>query len=125
MAQWTIRLPDDLAKAVEETAKDRGFASPRAFIRDAIRKELRSRAEDADSVEARLAATLERLTREVRKLQAEQQAHFALTDGLAKAFLVCVAEPPAEAIEQARSRAKLRHDRLMRSVAASITGGAQ
>jgi Arc/MetJ-type ribon-helix-helix transcriptional regulator len=48
MAQWTIRLPDELAEQIRQAAKQRGFSSPRAFIRNAIRKELQGRGESAD-----------------------------------------------------------------------------
>jgi Arc/MetJ-type ribon-helix-helix transcriptional regulator len=121
MPQWTVRLPDDLAKQITELAKSRGFSSPRAFIREALRKEV-LRVGSSDDLEARLAASLDRFARELRRLQTAQQAQFALTDSLARVIFTCVPEPPGDAIEPARSRAKLRYDRFIKSVALSMAG---
>lgn len=126
MPQWTVRLPEELAEGVRQAAKERGFSSPRAFIRDALKHELAGRPQDgAGDIEERVVASFERLTREVRKLGTAQQAQFALTDALAKVILVCLPEPPGEAVEHARSRAKVRYDRFLRSVATAMAGDAR
>ena len=125
MPQWTIRLPDELAQHVRQAAQERGFSTPRAFIRDALRNELASRPQGGEEVEKRLAASFERVTRELRKLGTAQQAQFALTDALAKVILVCVPEPAGETVDQARSRARLRYDRFLKSVAKAMTGDAR
>jgi Arc/MetJ-type ribon-helix-helix transcriptional regulator len=124
MPQWTVRMPDELAEQVLQAAQTRGFSSPRAFVRDALRKEL-NRGGPNDDVEVRVAASVDRLSRELQKLGTAQQAQFALTDALAKVFLMCVPEPPSEAAEQARSRAMLRYDKFIRSVAASMSGASR
>ena len=98
MPQWTVRMPDELAEQVLQAAQTRGFSSPRAFVRDALRKEL-NRGGPNDDVEVRVAASVDRLSRELQKLGTAQQAQFALTDALAKVFLMCVPEPPSEAAE--------------------------
>jgi Arc/MetJ-type ribon-helix-helix transcriptional regulator len=125
MAQWTIRLPDELAKQIRDTASERGFSSPRAFIRDAIRKELRTRDDGDHELEARIAATLERFGSELQKLGTIQQAQFALTDALAKVILTCLPEAPNDAADQARSRAMLRYDKFIKNVAASMVGSSR
>ena len=125
MAQWTVRLPDEMAEQIRQTAQTRGFSSPRAFIRDAIRKELRSQASDTLEVEARIGASLDRFASELRKVTTAQQAQFALTDALAKVFLVCVPEPPHDVIGHARSRALARYDKFLKSVAQSMTGASR
>jgi Arc/MetJ-type ribon-helix-helix transcriptional regulator len=125
MPQWTVRLPDDLAEMVQRAAKDRGFSSPRGFIRDPLRKELHHHASDADNIETRLVATLERLMAELRRVETAQQAQFALTDALAKLFLVCVPEPPPEVLEHSRCRAMARYEKFVKNVAASMAGGAR
>jgi hypothetical protein len=51
-----------------------------------------------------------------------QQALFAYLDTLAKTFLTCVPEPPADAKPQAVARAKERHDRLLKSAGRAMVG---
>ena len=125
MPQWTVRIPEEMAEQIRHVALERGFSSPRAFIREAIRKELQSRVGPVEELEARIAGTLDRLAVELRKVTTTQQAQFALTDALAKLFLVCVPEPPNEAVGHARSRAMARYDRFLKSVANSMTGGSR
>lgn len=125
MAQWTIRLPDELAQQIRQAADQRGFSNPRAFIRDAIRKELQTRGEASEELEARVAASLERLRSEMQRLGTAHQAQFALTDALVKVILMCVPEPPKETVDHARSRAMLRYDKFIKSVAASMGGSSR
>lgn len=124
MPQWTIRLPDDLAQQIQKAAQHHGFSSPRAFIREAIRNELQDRTGTAEEVEERIAASLDGLARELRRLETAQQAQFALTDALAKVVLVCLPEPPNDVLDQARTRARLRYDKFLKSVASGMTGHA-
>ena len=86
---------------------------------------MQSRGGAAEELENRVAASLDRLTSELRKLGTGQQAQFALTDALAKVVLTCVPEPPNDAVEHARSRAMLRYDKFIKSVATSMTGGSR
>ena len=51
---------------VERAAKEGGFASPSAFIRTSIQRELAGRESEVGAVEERIAATLERLARDIR-----------------------------------------------------------
>jgi Arc/MetJ-type ribon-helix-helix transcriptional regulator len=125
MPQWTVRMPEEMAEQIRRAAQERGFSSPRAFVREAIRKELQSRVAEAEDLEARIAASLDRLATELRRVTAAQQAQFALTDALAKLFLVCVPEPPNDVVNHARSRAMARYDKFLRSVAHSMTGASR
>src|SRR5215831_12982046 len=122
MPQWTVRMPEEMADQIRHAAQERGFSSPRAFIRDAVRKELQARAAEAQERESRVAASLDRMATELRRITATQQAQFALTDALAKLFMVCVPEPPNDAVEHARTRAMARYDKFLKSVAKSMTG---
>src|SRR5262249_23387962 len=125
MPQWTIRLPEDLAQHVQRAAQERGYSSPRGFIREALRRELRRPSGDVEDIEKRVAASVDRLVAEGRRLGTAQQALFALTDALAKVFLVCVPEPPNDAVEHARSRAMVRYEKFLKNVASAMTGGAR
>jgi len=125
MPQWTIRLPEELAEQIQHAAEERGFSSPRAFIREAVRKELQSHTAAGEELESRIAASLGRLSSELQRVTTAQQAQFALTDALAKLFLVCVPEPPGDVVGHARSRAMLRYDKFIKSVANSMSGASR
>lgn len=112
-----IKVPADLLKDLKAAAKTRGFSSANAFVRAAIASELRSGETALDRTEQNIAATIERLTKEIRSLQTAQQSLFALNDALVRLFLTCIPEPPADMLEQAKARARLRYDRFLLSVA--------
>ncbi len=119
--RFELLLPPDLHATLKETAHSRGFASVNAFIRSAVQNELRHGETALDRTEQNIAASIDRLVKEIRALHTAQQAAFALTDSLARLFLTCVPEPPQEILDQARRRAKLRYDRFLRSVAQNMT----
>ena len=73
-------------------------------------------------MEERIAATLERLARDIRNIRLAQQALFAFVDSLTKTLLTCIAEPPRDAYDQAVARGKLRYDRFLKSVGAGMVG---
>ncbi|HLH30412.1 MAG TPA: ribbon-helix-helix domain-containing protein, partial [Terriglobia bacterium] len=64
MPQWTVRMPEELAEKIRGATQERGFSSPRAFVREAIRRELQSRTTEAEALEGRIAASLDRLATE-------------------------------------------------------------
>lgn len=120
--QRTIRLSERVEKTIDEAARQRGFASPTAFIRYAIEQELTGRADDLTGAEERLAGSVESVRRDLFRVMRVQQALFAYLDTLAKTFLTCVPEPPADAKPQAVARAKERHDRLLKSAGRAMVG---
>ena len=122
MKPRAIRFSENTIKELEAIAKQRGFASPSAFIRYAVKQELGGRDEGLTGAEERLAASLEQVRKDVFRLARAQQALFAYLDTLTKAFLTCVPEPPADAKPQAVARAKERHDRLLKSVGRAMVG---
>ena len=122
MAQRTLRLPEDLARQLDDTATQRGFRSASALIRHAIRAELRQGEAGVQHAEERIAASLDRMAQEIRALHTAQVATFALADALAKLFLTCVPEPSGDIVEQARSRARRRYEKFLISVAQGMAG---
>ncbi len=122
MPKRDIRLNDNLHRRVADEYRRLGFTSASAFIRAAIENELGGRGEDLSQAEARIAASLERHGREIRRLATALHAHFALTDALAKVILLCVPEPPSDVYDQAKARAKARYERFLKSVAFSMKG---
>src|SRR5271165_3880578 len=61
----TVRLSADEQAQMQRVAKERGYLSPTAFIRAAIRNEVTGRENELTESEQRTAATLERLSRDL------------------------------------------------------------
>ena len=76
---------------------------------------------DQSDREAFVAASLDRLSKEIRNLHTTQQALFAAVDSLTRLFLTCIPEPPPEALDQAKRKARLRYERYLVSVAQNMT----
>jgi hypothetical protein len=74
----TVRLSKEEVKHVSDVAKGRGFLSPSAFIREAIRNEITGRDGDLTEAEQRLAATMERLSRDISRANRGQQLFLQL-----------------------------------------------
>jgi Arc/MetJ-type ribon-helix-helix transcriptional regulator len=125
MAQKTIRLPAPMQKRLAAEVRKRGFPSMAALIRAAIKNELEGREASQDAAEQRIAGTLERLGKEIRRVGTAQHAQFALVDALARVILLCVPEPPADVHSQALANAKQRHHKLLRIAALSMRGDAR
>ena len=120
-ARIAVRLTREDQCQVEEAAGSRGYASPSAFLRAAIRNELNGRAE-LTGAEERIAAGIDRVSREIFRVDRGQQALFALVDAFAKAILTCVAEPPTDTRQQAIARAKERYERLIKAAGQAMSG---
>ena len=118
----TVRLNADEQAEMQRVAKERGYLSPTAFIRAAIRNELTGRENELTESEQRTAATLERLSRDIFRTNRGQQALFAVVDTLVKTFLTCVPEPPRDGMSQSVARARDRYDRFVKSVGQAMAG---
>jgi hypothetical protein len=124
MAQKTIRLPKPICERLAHEAHKRGYQSPSAMIRAAITNELKGREVALNEAEQRIAGSLERLGREIRRVETTQQAEFALLDAVARVILLCVPEPAAGTHSEALARAKQRHHKLLKMAALSMRGDA-
>ena len=60
------RLTSELDGRIELATKIGGFSNPSAFIRAAIERELAGRESGVDAAEERIAASLDRVVREIR-----------------------------------------------------------
>ena len=118
----TVRLSADEQVQMQRVAKERGYLSPTAFIRAAIRNELTGRENELTESEQRTAATLERLSRDIFRTNRGQQALFAVVDTLVKTFLTCVPEPPRDGMSQSVARARDRYDRFVKSAGQAMVG---
>jgi len=120
-ARIAVRVSVEDQREVEDAAKTRGYSSPSAFVRTAIRNELHGR-EELVGIEDRISGSFERLSNENVRLSRAVQALFALVDALSKTVLTCVPEPSLEARPQAVALAKERYHRLVQSAAAGLSG---
>ena len=120
-----LRIDGMMIGRIESAARDGGFSSPTAFIRAAIERELAGRESGVDAAEERIAASLDRIVREIRGVKLGQQALFAFVDALVKTLLTCVPEPPRDVYDQAVARGKARYDRFLKSVGAGMLGDSQ
>ena len=119
-----FRYPSaELRDQVRATVKERGFRSEQAFLIAACEHEIRQGAniEATEQFEARVAATLTNLAKQVQGLQTLAHAQVALTDVFLKYVITCVVEPPEDALPAARVRARLRYEKLVRAAAEGIS----
>jgi hypothetical protein len=113
----------EFRERVRQASKDRGFRSEQAFILAACESEMRKgeNTEATAQFEARVAATLTNLAKQVQGLQTLAHAQVALIDVFLKYVITCVVEPPEDALPAARVRARLRYEKLVRAAAEGIS----
>jgi hypothetical protein len=124
MAKWErfeLRLSEEQLAVVKRTAQVRGFRSVSGYIQAVLARDLRDSPPDQSDREAFVAASIDRLSKEIRNLHTTQQALFAAVDSLTRLFLTCIPEPPPEALDQAKRKARLRYERYLVSVAQNMT----
>ena len=119
--RFELRLPQDQMLLMKRIAKSRGFRSANAYIQTVLARDLRGSADNDLDRDAFIAASIDRVAKEIRTLHTAQQALFASIDSLTRLFLTCVPEPPPQVLEQAKRRAKLRYDRFLLSVAQNMS----
>jgi hypothetical protein len=104
MGQKTVRLTGRIQERLAAEARRRGLPSTSALIRAAIENELEGRQATLDAMEQRIAGTLERIGKEIRRVGTAQHAQFALVDALARVILLCLPEPSADVDSQALAK---------------------
>jgi hypothetical protein len=115
MPQRTIRFSETTLQQIQQAARQKGFASAAAMIRHAVDQGLAG----SDGVEQRIAATLDRIQRDLSRMQRAQQTLFAFVDTLAKALLTGLPEQSSPSL----AREKERYERFLKSVAATMLNG--
>ena len=112
-----FRYPSaQLRDRVRTAVKERGFRSEQAFLIAACERELREsvNAEATTQLEARIAASLVNVSKEVQSLFTLVHTQVALTNSLLQYVLTCVVEPPEDVLPAARARARLRYTKILR-----------
>jgi Arc/MetJ-type ribon-helix-helix transcriptional regulator len=112
MPKRSIRLTDAIDQRIQSAAKLRGYSTPSAFLRAAIKKDLNELGE-ASAPNEKILSSIREVRQDVRRVERAQQALFALVDSLAKVFVTCVPEPHGIAMEIALAEARKRHARLL------------
>jgi hypothetical protein len=120
-----MRLSEVTYKAVVQAARTRDYASPSAFMRAAVEKELRGADATLDESEQRISASLEKYSKQVRRVSTGQQALFAYMDALAKVILSTLPDTDEDTRKADVARGKLRYSRFLKSVGANMAGDAQ
>jgi hypothetical protein len=120
-----IRFSEATYKAVVQAARTRDYASPSAFMRAAVEKELRGADATLDESEKRISASLEKYSKQVRRVSTGQQALFAYMDALAKVILSTLPDTDENTRKADVARGKLRYSRFLKSVGANMAGDAQ
>jgi Arc/MetJ-type ribon-helix-helix transcriptional regulator len=123
-ARMGVRLSEQEHRQIHEAAKRLEFTGPSALVRQAIRNELAGRGTTSTGAEERMAATLERVLRDVGRVARGQQALFAIVDTLVKTFLTCVPDPPADGMPQSVARARDRYTRFVKTAGQAMVGDA-
>ena len=118
--RFELRLAPHQMVLMKRTAKTRGFRSANAYVQSVLARDLRGAKDEDIDRDAFFVASIDRLAKEIRTLHTAHQALFALTDSLTRLFLTCIPEPPADSLEHAKRRAKLRYQRFLVSVAQNM-----
>src|SRR6202453_1745906 len=119
-----MRFSEATYKAVVQAAKARDYASRSAFMRAAVEKELRGADATLGESEQRIGASLEKYSKQVRRVSTGQQALFAYVDALAKVILSTLPDTDEDTRKAAGARGKLRYFRFLKSVGANMMGDA-
>jgi hypothetical protein len=117
-----IRVNEVVYEELHRAAVRKGHRSVNRLVRETVEADVRGGASALHRTEEIVAASLERLRKDLRSLHTNQQALFALTDSLTRLILTCVPEPPADVLDQAKRRAKLRYERFLLSTAQHMAG---
>jgi hypothetical protein len=118
--RFEIRVSNEQFAVLKQAAHTRGYRSVGAFVQAAALNDLRDSTPERTDTETILAASIGRLAKDIRTVHTTQQALFAVVDSLTRLFLTCIPEPPPEALEPAKRRARLRYNRFLVTVAQNM-----
>jgi len=126
MARLQVRIDDRFEEQLKKAAQERGFANVGALVRrilkEALKDDTPSRLEAA---EERVAATLDRFAKDLRKLHTADQALYAGFDTFVRIFLTCIPDPPSDTLPGAKAQGQQRYQNYLRNVARNMNGDAR
>jgi predicted transcriptional regulator len=125
MPRVNVRLHDDLYGRLAQAANGRGRPIS-GWVRDALASALADKEESgvADA-EERIAATLDRFARDIRRLHSADQALYAAFETFVRLFLTCIPDPPPETLTAAKVQGQCRYQNYLQNVARNMKGDAR
>jgi len=124
MARVNVRLNEDLYGRLLGAANSRGPLS--RLVRDFLSAGLDdSGAKVVEAAEERIATTLDRFARDIRRLHTADQALYASFDTFIRLFLTCIPDPPSDSLTAAKMQAQRRYQNYLQNVARNMNGDAR
>ena len=124
MARVNVRLNDDLYGRLVGAAKSRGCPVSR-LVRDFLLAGLDDKgAQAVEAAEERIASTLDRFAKDLRRLHTADQALYASLDTFIRLFLTCIPDPPSDSLTAAKMQAQRRYRNYLQNVARNMNGDA-
>jgi hypothetical protein len=125
MPRVNVRLNDDLYGRLAQAANGRGCPISR-WVRDTLASALADKEGSRVAVaEERIAATLDRFARDLRRLHTADQALYAAIDTFVRLFLTCIPDPPPETMTAAKVQGQRRYQNYQQNVARNMKGDAR
>lgn len=122
----SVRIPDHLSHRLEDAVDERGVIGARTdIVCEALAHYFKANAErdSRDEMEARIAATLTRVLKDVMQGRNEVQLLTAMFDCFLRAYFMHTPPVPREAIDASVAAAQDRYARLIRQVPEVMQGG--
>lgn len=122
----SVRIPDYLSSQLENAVDERGVIGARTdIVCEALAQYFKADAEreSRDEMEARIAATLTRVLKDVMQGRNEVQLLTAMLDCFLRSYFLHTPPIPREAVDAAAAAAQERYRRLIRQVPEVMQGG--
>ena len=125
MPRVNVRVKQDLYGRLAQAANGRGHPISR-WVRDALASDVADKEESGvAAAEERIAATLDRFARDIRRLHTADQALYAAFDTFVRLFLTCILDPPPETVTAAKVQGQRRYRNYQQNVARNMKGDAR
>jgi hypothetical protein len=120
-----VRLNDRLYGRLAIAAKGRNCRVSQ-LVRDILATGLDDRGpSELVAAEERIAATLDRFAKDIRKLHTADQALYSGLDTFVRIFLTCIPDPPSDTLPGAKAQGQQRYQNYLRNVARNMNGDAR
>lgn len=122
----SVRIPDHLSHQLEDAVDERGVIGARTdIVCEALAQYFKANAErdSRDEMEARIAATLTRVLKDVMQGRNEVQLLTAMFDCFLRSYFIHTPPVPREALDASVAAAQHRYERLIRQVPEVMQGG--